>query len=67
MDSIEFSPSIWRTSRRSASVHCVEVAETPSVIGVRDSKNKTGHVLRIPVSPWTAFLGGVKRGEFDRP
>ncbi|TQS41845.1 DUF397 domain-containing protein [Cryptosporangium phraense] len=63
----EFSPSSWRKSRRSASINCVEVAETPSVIGVRDSKNPGGAVLRYPAAGWSAFLAGIKRGEFDRP
>ncbi|SHN05925.1 DUF397 domain-containing protein [Cryptosporangium aurantiacum] len=67
MDSSAFNPSIWRKSRHSASMHCVEVAETPSLIGVRDSKDPHGPVLRYPVGRWAAFLGGVKLGEFDRP
>lgn len=67
MDSSEFPAAIWRTSRRSASVHCVEVAEMPTVVGVRDSKDRSGPVLRYPVRTWAAFLGGIKLGEFDRP
>ena len=67
MDSSEFPASIWRTSQRSASVHCVEVAETQTVIGVRDSKDPHGPVLRYPVGRWAAFLHGIKLGDFDRP
>ncbi|MFG1920344.1 DUF397 domain-containing protein [Cryptosporangium sp. NPDC048952] len=62
-----FKPDSWHKSTRSASMHCVEVAETPSLIGVRDSKNPEGAVLTYPVGRWAAFLHGIKLGEFDRP
>jgi len=67
MDSSALATASWRKSRRSATINCVEIAETPSVIGVRDSKDPSGPVLRYPVSTWAAFLGGIKLGEFDRP
>jgi hypothetical protein len=47
--------------------NCVEVADLPSGgIGVRDSKNSEGPVLRFTPDEWKAFLGGVRNGEFDR-
>ncbi|MFI5955750.1 DUF397 domain-containing protein [Cryptosporangium sp. NPDC051539] len=67
MYSTEFPAASWRKSRRSSTINCVEVAETPVVIGVRDSKNPGGDVLRYPVAQWSAFLSGIKLGEFDRP
>jgi len=47
---------------------CVEVAITPDVIGVRDSKdNGQGPVLAFTLDEWTTFLAGAQRGEFDLP
>jgi hypothetical protein len=34
-------------------------------IGVRDSKDSEGPVLRFTSGEWHAFLGGVRNGEFD--
>jgi Domain of unknown function (DUF397) len=46
--------------------NCVEVAGLPvGVIGVRDSKDPQGPVLRFASSEWHAFLDGVRDGEFD--
>ena len=45
----------------------VEVASLPGgEIGVRNSRNSAGPVLRFTPDEWHAFLGGVRRGEFDR-
>jgi hypothetical protein len=47
--------------------NCVEVASLPDdEIGVRDSKDPQGPVLRFTPGEWDAFLGGVQNGEFDR-
>ena len=46
--------------------NCVEVANLPgSQVGVRDSKDIQGPVLRFTPDEWQAFLGGVRNGEFD--
>jgi hypothetical protein len=46
--------------------NCVEVASLPDgAIGVRDSKDSEGPVLRFTSDEWDAFLGGVRLGEFD--
>ena len=46
--------------------NCVEVAGLSSGgIGVRDSKDTEGPVLRFTPDEWQAFLGGVRNGEFD--
>jgi len=46
--------------------NCVEVASLPAgEIGVRDSKDSEGPVLRFTSDEWHAFLGGVRKGEFD--
>ena len=46
---------------------CVEVASLPEGgIGVRDSKDPAGPMLRFTPSEWQAFLGSARNGEFDR-
>ena len=57
----------WRKSTRSgAAGHCVEVAETPAAVFVRDSKDADGPMLRFNVRQWAGFIEGVQHGEFDR-
>ena len=57
----------WRKSTRSgAAGHCVEVAETPATVHVRDSKDVAGPVLRFAARDWARFIDGVRNGEFDR-
>lgn len=47
--------------------NCVEVASLPcDEIGVRNSRDAGGPVLRFTPDEWRAFLGGVRNGEFDR-
>jgi hypothetical protein len=61
------SSSSWvKSSLSFANGNCVEVANLPTgEIGVRDSKNSEGPVLRFTPDEWHAFLGGVRNGEFD--
>ena len=47
----------WRKSSRSSdTANCVEVAIAGQVVGVRDSKNVDGPVLRFPERQWVRFL-----------
>jgi len=47
--------------------NCVEVASLPDGgVGVRDSKDPSGPVLRFTPGEWHAFLGGARDGEFDQ-
>ncbi len=56
----------WKKSTRSGNTNCVEVADEPDGSRlVRDSKDPNGPTLRFTPSEWTAFIGGVKAGEFD--
>jgi Domain of unknown function (DUF397) len=57
----------WTKSSLSLSNgNCVEVASLPGdQIGVRDSKDAEGPVLKFTPDEWQAFLGGVRNGEFD--
>jgi Domain of unknown function (DUF397) len=61
------SGSRWiKSSLSFANGNCVEVANLPGGhVGVRDSKNAEGPVLRFTPDEWNAFLGGVHNGEFD--
>jgi hypothetical protein len=58
----------WTKSSLSfANGNCVEVANLPGGhVGVRDSKDAAGLVLRFTPDEWHAFLAGVRNGEFDR-
>jgi hypothetical protein len=44
---------------------CVEVARRENLIEVRDSKNPETTILHFSKTEWTAFVAGVKNGEFD--
>lgn len=61
------SDSYWiKSSLSFSNGNCVEVASLPhGEIGVRDSKDSEGLVLRFTSDEWHAFLGGVRNGEFD--
>jgi hypothetical protein len=65
------SPALrWRRSRHSGSTggQCVEVAAAgDGMIGVRDSKDPGGPVLRFTAGEWRVFLAGAKRGTYDSP
>ena len=55
-----------KSSLSFANGNCVEVADlTNGGIGVRNSRDITGPVLRFTSDEWHAFLGGVQNGEFD--
>ena len=46
--------------------NCVEVAALPGGgVGVRNSRDMDGQVLRFTQAEWQAFLGGARLGEFD--
>jgi hypothetical protein len=58
----------WRKSSYSGANGggCVEIAQFPaSAVGVRDSKDPDGAKLVFSTDEWSAFVRGVKRGEFD--
>ncbi len=60
-------PDWVKSSLSFSDSNCVEVADLPGgVVGVRDSNNPSGPVLRFTPGEWNAFLGGARTGEFDR-
>lgn len=40
--------------------NCLEAADLPLQVGVRDSKNKRGPALVFPKAAWAAFVTGVR-------
>ena len=60
--------AVWvKSSLSFSNGNCVEVAELPGgSVGVRNSRNPAGPVLRFTRTEWEAFLGGTRLGEFDR-
>ena len=66
MSEPDWSAVAWRKSIMSDSGGCVEVARSGEHIGVRDTKDQgTGPVLVFNHREWTAFLAGVRLGEFE--
>ena len=62
----DFTGAVWRKSVKTQnSGACVEVTRVGDVIGVRDSKDPDGPVLRFTVREFEAFLDGVHKAEFD--
>lgn len=58
----------WRkSSLSSGGDNCVEVAfAADGSVGVRDTKQHgLGPILEFTPGEWTAFLGGIKGGEFE--
>ena len=64
----DFSRVTWRKSSRSKDGHegeCVEVAELPDRVVMRDSKDPTGPILAFTNTEWSAFLSGIRVADFD--
>ncbi|MFC7242158.1 DUF397 domain-containing protein [Catellatospora aurea] len=58
------SPASWRKSSRCDTGACVEVAQLGTEIGLRDSKDPRGPVLRFTRQEFAAFIAGVRAGDF---
>ena len=59
-------PEWIKSSLSFANGNCVEVADLRGgEIGVRNSRDSAGPVLRFTPDEWHAFIGGVRNGEFD--
>lgn len=68
MRSSELSRAAWRKSSRSndgGNADCVEIAELPDRIALRDSKDPVGPVLEFPRHEWRVFLSSARTGQFD--
>ncbi|WP_106582720.1 DUF397 domain-containing protein [Murinocardiopsis flavida] len=51
-----------KSSYSSGAQSCVEVAELPTEVLVRDTQNRTLGQLSFPAEQWTALLRDVKSG-----
>ena len=61
------SPTWIKSSLSFAAGNCVEVADLPDgAVGIRNSRDTDGPVLRITPDEWATFLAGARRWEFDR-
>jgi Domain of unknown function (DUF397) len=55
----------WRRSSVCSGGSCVEAARFAGRVLVRDAKNPDQAPLSFREDEWTAFVAGVKKGEFD--
>lgn len=58
----------WRKSSYSGTNggNCVGVSSNlPGIVAVRDTKDREGPALGFTADAWSAFVQGVKNGEFD--
>jgi hypothetical protein len=62
----DVSDLTWRKSTKSGSTRsCVEMAELGGgAVALRDSNDPSRPDLRFTASEWTAFVDGVRDGEF---
>lgn len=66
-DNKAYDTASWRKSSYSGGSNgdCVEVGfGIPSAVPVRDSKTPEGPALAFEAAAWSAFVAGVKAGEF---
>jgi Domain of unknown function (DUF397) len=57
----------FKSSLSFSNGQCVEVAGLPGgEVGVRNSKDPGGPVLRFTPDEWNCFIAGIHAGEFDR-
>lgn len=56
---------VWRKASASgAQGDCVQIAATPEVILVRDSKDRNGPWLRVLPGEWAEFTERIQNGQF---
>lgn len=68
MRSSDLSHTTWRKSSRSnggGEGDCVEVAELPDLVAMRDSKDPAGPILAFTRIEWRSFLRAVRAGDLD--
>jgi hypothetical protein len=59
---VSATPDMWHKSSYSNQTggHCVEVAETPRSVLIRDTQSRDSGYLSFSAAAWTAFLQNVK-------
>jgi len=64
MHELDLIPARWgKSSYSSANGACVEVADLPGAIAVRDSKDPAGPKLIFTRHAWAAFVESAKGGQ----
>ena len=58
-------PNSWQRSSFCANGSCVEVAREGETVLLRDSKRLAQAPLRFDLQEFSAFVAGVRNGEFD--
>jgi hypothetical protein len=60
-------PTSWIKAAASAQEsNCIEQRHSAGLVEVRDSKDKTGPVLRLPRTEFAAWLAAARSGELDQ-
>jgi hypothetical protein len=68
MSDYDTSGATWLTSRACNNSACVQVAHLPGgMVAIRDSKDTAKAAHFFDSGEWSAFVAGVKAGEFDLP
>lgn len=64
----DLSRAVWRKSTHSGGNggECVEVAITPDVVGIRDSKCPDGGIITVSPTAWASFIQMTSRGRSTR-
>jgi uncharacterized protein DUF397 len=66
VQSASYSNLSWRTSRASAGAgECVEVAAASPFVLTRDSRNRSGTVLRFTPAQWLGLLERIKNDDLS--
>ncbi|MET7419295.1 DUF397 domain-containing protein [Dactylosporangium sp. NPDC005555] len=60
------APLMWRRSTACLNGACVEVADGPDAIFVRDSKVAAGPFLEFHRADWATFIGEVVDGRMQQ-
>lgn len=53
----------WRTSSYTQQQNCVEVADTPGLSAIRDTKNRDHGYLTFESPEWHAFVDSVRSAQ----
>jgi hypothetical protein len=68
MSEYDTSKAAWITSRACNNSACVQVAHlSDGMVALRDSKDTSKPAHVFDSEEWSAFVTGVKSGEFDLP
>lgn len=61
----DFKKSTFSRGTSPSPGRCVAVAQKDGTVAVRDTKDASKTTLRFTRDEWSAFVAGVKSGEFD--